>query len=78
MFEYYLKRLIEVDKGEEIRKYLKKEGFENLHKLLLEYAEKKNKNHDSYSKEKQGSRRFRAREQRTATSISLCLRHPQA
>jgi len=40
MFEYYLKRLIEVDKGKEIRNYLEKEGFENLSRLLLEYEER--------------------------------------
>lgn len=39
MFEYYLERLVEVDKDKAIRNYLKKEGFEYLNKLLLEYEE---------------------------------------
>jgi hypothetical protein len=38
MFEYYLKRIIQVDQGNKIRRYIPREGFENLHKLLLQYA----------------------------------------
>jgi hypothetical protein len=38
-FDYYL-RLITKARNPEIRQYLKKEGFENLDKLLLEYEDK--------------------------------------
>lgn len=38
MFQYYLTRLLQVDQSSEIRGYIKEQGFENLDRLLLEYA----------------------------------------
>jgi len=38
MFQYYLRRLLQVDKDSRIRGYIKEQGFENLDRLLVECA----------------------------------------
>jgi hypothetical protein len=38
MFKYYLVRLIQVDKNQELRKYIKSHGYEELHSFLNRYS----------------------------------------
>jgi hypothetical protein len=38
MFNYYLKRLMQVDQDQQFRKYIQHEGYEKLHKLLNRYS----------------------------------------
>ncbi len=40
LFDYYLRRLVEVRQAEELLAYLKENNFENLSKLLVEYKRK--------------------------------------
>jgi hypothetical protein len=40
LFDYYLRRLVEVRQADELLAYLKDNNFENLSKLLVEYKEK--------------------------------------
>lgn len=38
MFKYYLVRLMQVDRQQELRKYIKDHGYEKLHRLLNHYS----------------------------------------
>lgn len=38
LFKYYLVRLLQVDKGQHLRKYIKENGYEQLHRLLNHYS----------------------------------------
>jgi hypothetical protein len=38
MFNYYLKRLLQVDKDRQLRRYIRDKGFERLHRLLNRYS----------------------------------------
>jgi len=38
MFNYYLKRLLQVDHDEQLRKYIRDQGFEELDRLLNHYS----------------------------------------
>lgn len=38
LFKYYLVRLLQVDKGQRLRKYIKEHGYEQFHKLLNHYS----------------------------------------
>lgn len=38
MFNYYLKRLLQVDPDRQLRKYIRDKGFEGLHRLLNHYS----------------------------------------
>jgi hypothetical protein len=40
LFDYYLRRLVEIRHAAELLSYLKENNFENLHKLLVEYKER--------------------------------------
>lgn len=40
IFDYYLKRFSEIKQQEAIMEYLKKDGFENLRRLLVEFKKK--------------------------------------
>lgn len=39
MFDYYLRRFIQIKQSDQVMEYLKKEGFENLRGLLLKYKD---------------------------------------
>ncbi len=38
MFNYYLKRLLQVDPDRQLRRYIRDNGFERLHRLLNRYS----------------------------------------
>jgi len=38
MFNYYLKRMVEVDSDKQLRRYIRDQGFERLHRLLNRYS----------------------------------------
>jgi hypothetical protein len=38
MFNYYLKRLLQVDDDQQLRRYIRDQGFERLHRLLNRYS----------------------------------------
>src|SRR5262245_43176578 len=38
MFNYYLKRLLQVDQDQQLRRYIRDNGFERLHRLLNHYS----------------------------------------
>lgn len=38
MFNYYLKRLLQIDGDQQLRRYIRDNGFEKLHRLLNRYA----------------------------------------
>ncbi|HEY6306212.1 MAG TPA: hypothetical protein VI488_07095 [Candidatus Angelobacter sp.] len=38
MFNYYLKRLLQVDHERQLRRYIREKGFERLHRLLNRYS----------------------------------------
>jgi hypothetical protein len=38
MFNYYLKRLLQVDEDQQLRRYIRDKGFERLHRLLNRYT----------------------------------------
>jgi hypothetical protein len=38
MFHYYLVRLMKVDRDQELRKYIKKNDYQELHRLLNQYS----------------------------------------
>src|SRR5260370_24445266 len=38
MFNYYLKRLVQVDEDQQLRRYIREKGFERLHRLLNRYT----------------------------------------
>lgn len=38
MFNYYLKRLLQIDGDQQLRRYIRDNGFERLHRLLNRYA----------------------------------------
>jgi hypothetical protein len=43
IFDYYLRRLNQIKQQAPVMEYLEKDGFENLHKLLLQYKSKEEK-----------------------------------
>ena len=40
LFDYYLRRLVEIRQADDLLAYLKRNNFENLSKLLVEYRQK--------------------------------------